>query len=423
MFALLDVNNCYVSCERVFNPRLEGRPVIVLSNNDGCAVARSEEAKALGIKMGDPLFRIRDTVRRHKVVVLSSNYALYGDMSARLMTLLGQFTPRLEAYSIDEAFLKLQGDNASLATQGQTIRATVRRWLGLPVCLGIAPTKTLAKVANHAAKKGLEPAHSGVAVLADEPEQTRILRQLDIGEIWGVGRRLAPRLRAMGIHTALDLRNADVARIRRRFSVVLARTVLELRGQPCIALDDVPEPRKEIIVSRSFGHLIESENALRSAVASFMARAAEKLREQHSVAAGLCVFVQTNPFRAQDRQYSQSITAGLPTPTSDSRQLVAAAVSQLRSIYRAGYKYKRAGVMLLELSAAAHQQSDLLAGPQNPASKALMRTLDDINRTMGRGTVGFAAERLSTQWRGQSAHRTPAYTTRWEDIPKVAALR
>lgn len=422
MFALLDVNNCYVSCERVFDPSLEGRPVIVLSNNDGCAVARSNEAKALGIKMGAPFFQLQDLVRRHRIAVLSSNYALYGDMSARLMALLAECTPQLEVYSIDEAFLGLQGDAKSLQAQGEEIRVRVRRWLGLPVCLGVAPTKTLAKVANWAAKLGIAPARDGVAVLAGSAVQAAVLAQMEVGEVWGVGRRLEARLKALGIHTALALRDADPARIRRLFGVVLARTVLELRGEPCLGLETMPAPRQEIVVSRSFADLLTTEEALRSALVAYTARAAEKLRAQESVAGALGVFLQTNPFRQGDPQYANSSTLPLAHPTQDSRELIALATAQLRALYRQGFRYKRVGVMLLELSPVGQEQGSLFAAPP-AASGALMQTLDQINQKLGRGAVRFAAEQLRDGWQGRSARRSPAYTTRWEDLPQASAGR
>lgn len=420
MFALLDVNNCYVSCERVFNPKLVGRPVIVLSNNDGCAVARSEEAKALGVKMGAPLFRLQDLIRRHGIVVLSSNYALYGDMSARLMALLADHTPQLEVYSIDEAFLGLQGDAASLQAEGEAIRDKVHRWLGLPVCLGIAPTKTLAKATNWGAKRGIAPARNGVGVFADPALQTMLLAQMPVGEVWGVGRKLAPRLQALGIDTALALREADPAWVQRRFGVGLKRTVLELRGVPCLELEVAPEPRQGIVVSRSFAELQSTEAALRSALVAYTVRAAEKLRRQSSVANALGVFVQTDHFRRGEPQYARSSVYTLAMPSQDSRHLIRVATAQLRRLYRPGFRYKRVGVMLLELSPAERGQGVLFAEAA-PTSEALMRTLDAINRKMGRGTVGFAAERLRQGWQGRAAWRSPAYTTRWSDLPRVGA--
>lgn len=420
MFALLDVNNCYVSCERVFNPGLEGRPVIVLSNNDGCAVARSNEAKALGVKMGAPLFQLQHLIRQHSIAVLSSNYALYGDMSARLMALLAECTPQLEVYSIDEAFLGLEGHGDSLLAQGQEIRSRVRRWLGLPVCLGIAPTKTLAKAANWGAKQGVPPAFGGVGVFTEPAEQAALLAQMDVGEVWGVGQRLTPRLKALGIKTAWALRQADPGHIRRLFGVALARTVLELRGEPCLGLESTPAPRQEIVVSRSFAELLSSEEALRSALVAFTTQAAEKLRRQGSVAGALGVFVQTDPFRRDEPQYVNSSTAPLGVPSQDSRRLIAQAVAQLRALYRPGFRYKRAGVMLLELTPAGQGQGMLFdAAPA--AAETLMHTLDQINRKMGRGTVSFATERLRQGWQGRAAWRSPAYTTRWDELPCAGA--
>ncbi len=357
--ALVDVNNCYVSCERVFNPALEGRPVVVLSNNDGCVVARSAEVKALGIPMGEPWFKLKNLAKRHGIVAFSSNYALYADMSNLFMSILSTFTPNLEIYSIDECFLDLSGFSMDLTGYAQEIRQRVKQWVGLPVCIGIAPTKTLSKMANHVAKK--RPEWNGVCDLTALSPALRdqIFSEIDVSEVWGVGRKLKDGLAAMGIRTVLDLKNANPARIRKHFSVVLERTVAELNGVPCIELEEVAANKQQIMSSRSFGQPVTSHLDLSESVTLYVSRAAEKLRHQGSVAGGIQVYIRTNPFKPREPQYSQGITLPLADATDDTLKLTRAALAGLKKIYKPGYAYAKAGIMLVDLARRGQQPIDL----------------------------------------------------------------
>lgn len=423
MFALVDCNNFYVSCERVFNPGLEGKPVIVLSNNDGCAVARSNEARALGVPMGAPWFKLKELARQHGIVALSSNYALYGDMSNRVMQILRGFSPRVEVYSIDESFLQLDGLTGiwtSYATLGQAIRQRVGQWTGLPVCVGIAPSKTLAKLANHLAKK--KPEFNGVCDLTALPaaEVQRYFSALEVGEAWGVGRRIADRLAGMGIETVQALREADPKLLRQHFGVVLERTGNELRGLSCLSLEEVAPARKQMVSSRSFGVMVTTHNELQEAVSTYTARAAEKMRREGSICTGVHVFVQTSRFRQQDAQYSNGMTIPLTQATNDTRRLTAAALFGLKRIYRSGYEYKKAGVMLLELMPETMRQTSLLREPDSRSEK-VMQVLDGLNKEYGRNTLYLASSGIRQRWSALSENRTPRYTTRWEELPVAKA--
>lgn len=415
--ALVDCNNFYASCERVFQPALRGKPVVVLSNNDGCVIARSNEAKALGIEMGAPWHLNREKFSGADVVVKSSNYTLYGDMSARVMKTLLSFSPVLEIYSIDEAFLGLEGFDDRLEDHARTLRATVLQWTGIPVSVGIAPTKTLAKVANRLAKK--DPASGGVRVLMAAIDQERALAQLELTDLWGVARRLSGRLTAQGVTTPLALRNADPKQIRQTFGVVGERIVRELRGESCIDIEEVAPNRKSLIASRSFGRPVETLTEMQEAVAAYASRAAEKMRRQNLATANLIVFVETNPFRKQDRQYRASRSAQLPIATADTGRLVAAALGALVAIWREGYKYKKAGVMLLDLAPANALQGSLFATPDSTASQARMRALDVINRRYGRGTLIIGAAGVKSAWRLRRAHVSKNYTTSWSELLTV----
>jgi len=415
--ALVDCNNFYASCERVFQPALRGKPVVVLSNNDGCVIARSNEAKALGIEMGAPWHLNRDKFSDAGVFVKSSNYTLYGDMSARVMKTLLSFSPVLEIYSIDEAFLGLEGFGDRLEDHARTLRATVLQWTGIPVSVGIAPTKTLAKVANRLAKK--DPASGGVRVLMAVADQERALTQLELTDLWGVARRLSERLRAQGLTTPLALRNADPKLIRQTFGVVGERIVCELRGESCIDIEEVAPNRKSLIASRSFGRPIETLAEMQEAVAVYASRAAEKMRRQNLVTANLIVFVETNPFRKQDRQYRASQSTQLPIATADTGRLVAAALGALVAIWREGYRYKKAGVMLLDLAPANAIRGALFAAPDTPASQARMRALDVINRRYGRGTLIVGAAGVKSAWRLRREHASKNYTTSWSELLTV----
>jgi len=425
MYALVDGNNFYVSCERVFNPRLEGRPVIVLSNNDGCAVARSEEAKALGIRMGQPYFEVKAQFARHGGVALSSNYALYGDMSRRMMSVIGQFAPEQEVYSIDESFLRFRGFGLwDLTAQGRLIRQRVRQWTGIPVGVGIGPTKTLAKLANRLAKRHPDFRDAGVCNLADVApwNQIRYLTEVEVEDIWGVGRKWGAKLRQMGIESAQDLKMADPETLRRKFNVVLERIVRELNGVPCMPLEEAPAPKQQIIASRSFGQPVTDARQLAEALSMHVARAAEKLRGEGQCARALQVFIQTNPFHPDEPQYHPATLVRLGAPTADSARLIAAARSGLRRIYRKGYRYKKAGVMLIDLQAAGVVQGDLFAAEAESGSARrdrLLQTLDSVNQQMGRGTLRFAAEGVFHPWKMRRDRVTPGYTTDWGQLPRA----
>jgi DNA polymerase V len=419
--ALIDVNNFYVSCERVFNPKLKNKPVVVLSNNDGCAISRSNEVKALGISMGAPWFKMQDLVKQHGIIGLSSNYALYADMSNRVMSILQDFSPNQEVYSIDECFLDLTGINfVNLVDYGQTMRKRILDWTGLPVCVGIASSKTLAKLANHCAKK--QPIFNGVCnfnALTDEA-LTNILAGLPVGEVWGVGRKLSPKLNAIGIHTALDLKQANPEHLRSLFSVVMEKTIRELNGTVCIELEEISPPKKQILSSRSFGHNVSDYNSLAESITSYMSRAAEKLRTQVSCAGSVFVYIRTSPFKPDEPQYSNGLTIPLPIPTSDTRQLVKVALWGLKRIYKPGFKYAKAGVMLGELVSTNQVQSDFFYNKNfEVGSEKLMGVLDSINKKMGRGTMKLASEGFKQPWRMKQGNKSPNFTTQWSDIPAV----
>jgi DNA polymerase V len=422
-YALVDANNFYVSCERVFDPRLRDRPVVVLSNNDGCCVARSEEAKALGIQMGAPYFKVCDLLSRHQGCALSSNYALYGDMSRRLMTVIGQFSPEQEVYSIDESFLRFTGsDRWDLTALGRELRERVRRWTGLPVGVGIGATKTLAKLANRLAKRHPDFRTAGVCNLLDlsPAEQGRYFADSPVDTVWGIGGRWAARLRGQGIETVADLQRADLAHLQRRFTVVLARTAMELNGIPCLALEETPPPRQQLIASRSFGMPVTELAMLSEAVAFHTARAAARLRREDLVAGVIQVVIGTNPFKPGEPQYHPSCCVPLAVPTADSTRLLQAATAGLRHIYRAGYRYKRAGIILLELAAAGARTGDLFApttAGTTERRQQLLSVLDGINQRWGRGTLRFLAEGLHQPWRMRRERMTPGYTTDWQGLP------
>lgn len=418
--ALVDVNNFYVSAERAFNPKLEDVPVVVLSNNDGCAVARSAEVKALGVKMGEPWFRMKDLAKRHGIVALSSNYALYADMSNRVMTVLHDFSPRQEVYSIDECFLDMEGMPGDLTETGQVIRHRIKQWVGLPVCVGIASTKTLAKLANHVAKK--RPQYEGVCNFKMMPvaQIDEILASIEVGEVWGIGRKLTAHLQAGGVHTVKQLRDFDVTRLRKRFGVVMERTVRELRGEPCLEMVDVTPAKQQIISSRSFGRYVTDIKELEEAVSTYMSRAAVKLRRQHSVAATAYVYIRTNPHKEGEPQYSPGMMVALPQATNDTRELVEAVLICLRRIYRPEYRYQKAGVMLSNIFPDNIHQGDLFSvRPTSPRDIKLMSTLDQINIKMGKSTIKLASDGIGQPWKMKSGNKSPAYTTQWNELPAV----
>lgn len=416
---LVDCNNFYVSCERVFDPGLEGRPVVVLSNNDGCAVARSNEVKALGVKMGTPWFQMRDLAREHGIVALSSNYALYADMSNRVMAILGQYAPDQEIYSIDECFLGLDGfSHLDPVEYGRQIRRQVKQWVGIPVCVGIAETKTLAKLANHCAKKGLAGRDGVCDFNRMAPvELSSLCATIPANEVWGIGPRLAQQLAARGIATVEDLRTADAKTLRREFSVVVERTVTELNGIPCLSLEEVAPNKQQIQSSRSFGSYVYDLPQLREAVASYIASAAERLRAQGSLAGMLQVYIRTNPHKDAP-QYQRGLTIPLPEATDDTLRLTRAALWGLRRIYRPGFAYQKAGVALLDLTDAANRQMNLFSPAQD--NPRLMQALDRINAIWGRGTLRSAAEGIGNGWKMKRERKSPCYTTNWAQLPVAA---
>ncbi|MFH2134742.1 MAG: Y-family DNA polymerase [Pseudomonadota bacterium] len=415
--ALIDCNNFFVSCERLFQPHLQSKPVVVLSNNDGCVVSRSQEAKAFGIKMAAPWYQMKGLAKQHGIVAFSSNYALYADISNRVMSLLSRFSPEQEVYSIDESFLELTGMPGNHAEYAQLIRHSVRQCIGMPVCVGVASSKTLAKLANHVAK--MNPQRNGVCDFnsMDEYELDALLATIDVGEVWGVGRRTAPKLQEIGIRSVLDLKRAPAQQMRQRFSVVFERIVSELNGVACLALDDIPRDKQQIICSRSFGMLTSSLEDLEPAAIAYTTRAVEKLRQQHSIASARHIYVRTNPHRTQDRQYQQGILVPLNEPSDDTRAFCKAALHGLRQIYRPGYAYQKTGVMLAEIIPASERPRTLFDDDAARAkSKSLMTTLDQINRRMGSGTLKLLGEGTDQRWAMRRELRSKCYTTEWDGL-------
>ncbi|RUR43387.1 Y-family DNA polymerase [Vreelandella populi] len=422
MIALVDCNNFYVSCERVFQPRLEGKPVGVMSNNDGCVVARSAEIKSLGVAMGMPAHQIDPHIRR-QCILLSSNYALYGDMSRRVTDVLSQHTPHVDVYSIDESFLSFEGfEPETLTDRCQVMRRQVKRDTGIPVSVGLSTSKTLAKLANHRAKK--ESIFDGVAIMDPGSEDTRgYLQQLPVNEIWGVAGRSAARLHTLGIETAWQLREASPKHLRKHFSVVMERLVYELRGVDCIPLDDMAQPKKQIMVSRSFGRLTQNKTDLQEAVRVHAARAGEKLRKQAGLAQAIMVFVRTNRFRQDLPSHSKNVVIPLPHATCDSRDLIRAASAGLEQIFKEGIWYQKAGIMLMDLCDHDNEQLGLLAEPMSDEKRErnekLMATLDKLNREHGKNTVRLGIPRKVNAWELRCEHRTPRYTTKWDELPNA----
>ena len=418
-FALVDCNNFYASCERVFDPRLIGKPVAVLSNNDGCVIARSEVVKRLGIPMGAPMHEHKETFRKNGVVVLSSNYALYGDMSARVMETLRPNVPAMEVYSIDEAFLELEDwQGVDFARE---LRERVRRWTGIPVSIGIGPTKTLAKLANRLAKK--TPELAGVLDLGMVRDLDETLSTVACGDIWGIGRRWAARLGAAGIHTALDLKRAGGGNVRRMLGVVGERIHRELYGVPCLALEEVPAPKKGIASAKSFGRPVESLQELEEALATYTARAAEKLRLGGLLAGQLHVFVATNPFSKDRPQYHAGAQTALAPATNHSPNLIAPALRLLRGLYRPGFIYKKTGIFVTDLIAESDRQPDLFDATEGVASRQqeLDRIVDDLNRRLGRNTLRYGSMGLRSRWAMKQGNRSKRFTTCWDELPVVRA--
>ena len=415
--ALVDCNNFYVSCERVFRPDLINTPVVVLSNNDGCAVSRSNEAKALGIKMGQPWFECRELAEAHGIIALSSNYALYADLSNRVMSILGSFSPRQEVYSIDESFLDLTG-MPKLRDVSYQIRERVWQWTGIPVCVGIGPTKTLAKLANFIAKR--HPRSKGVFNYNDltEVQQVKLLSQIEVGEVWGIGRRISARLAEHGIHTVQDLRLAHTATLRAEFGVVVEKTQRELQGVQCMDLEEIAPAKKQIVSSRSFGQTVRDVAVLKDAMSTFVANACAKLRAQGSHASLIQVSLHTNRFRKDLPQYNPCFTLPLPQPTNDSLVVNRWADYLVGYMFKPEYEYKKAGIMLGEISPVGHYQADWLEPPQATSTK-LMDALDGLNQRFGRGTVKVSTQGAFSQWQMRQERKSPGYTTDWAEIPLV----
>ncbi|EMM1252907.1 Y-family DNA polymerase [Klebsiella pneumoniae] len=420
MFALCDVNSFYASCETVFRPDLKGRPVVVLSNNDGCVIARSPEAKPF-VKMGEPYFKQKDIFRRHGIIAFSSNYELYADMSNRVMTTLEELSLRCEIYSIDEAFCDLTGvrNCRDLTEFGREIRETVLRRTHLTVGVGIAQTKTLAKLANHAAKQWQRQT-GGVVDLSNQERQRKLMALLPVYEVWGVGRRLSKKLEAMGIKTVLQLADTDIRFIRKHFNVILERTVRELRGEPCLGLEEFAPVKQEIVCSRSFGGRITEYHEMRQAICSYASRAAEKLRGEHQYCRFISAFVKTSPFALNEPYYGNSASVKLLTPTQDSRDIITAATKCLDAIWRDGHRYQKAGVMLGDFYSQGVAQLNLFDdnAPRKNSEK-LMEVLDHLNAKDGRGTLYFAGQGIQTAWQMKREMLSPRYTTRFSDLPVV----
>ncbi len=415
--ALVDCNNFYVSCERVFRPDLAKTPMVVLSNNDGCAVSRSNEAKALGIKMGQPWFECKELAEKHGILAFSSNYALYADMSNRVMSILSDFSPRQEVYSIDESFVDLTGI-PKLREVSYAMRQKVGMWTGIPVCVGIGPTKTLAKLANFVAKK--HPRSKGVFNYNDltAEQKTKLLKQIAVEEVWGVGRKLTMRLTNHNIHTVDDLRHAHVPTLRAEFGVVMEKIQRELQEVPCIELQEVQPDKQQIISSRSFGGMVSELVVLQDALSTFVANACAKLRAQKSHAAVIQVFLQTNRFRKDLPQYNPSLAVPLPYPTNDSLEVNRWASYLCESMFKQGYQYKKAGIMLSEISPVTQIQGDLLE-QEGPSNNKLMQTLDALNQRYGRGAVKVSTQGAFKDWEMRQERMSPNYTTCWDEVPVV----
>jgi DNA polymerase V len=415
-FALLDCNNFYVSCERVFNPSLRHVPVVVLSNNDGCVVARSNEVKDLGIPMGIPIFKIKHLVALHNIHVYSSNFSLYADMSQRVMNSLLQFSPYIEIYSIDESFISLdQFTHHNITEYARRIRKTVTQWTGIPVSIGVGPTKTLAKLANSIAKK--DPLAKGVYNIADDPAYMTRFAAIPVVKIWGVGRKYAIRLNQQGIFTVADFMNAHEKWVKKNLSVTGQRTYLELHGVPCVELTDVAPPRKTIISSRSFGTPVTQLSDLREAIASYIAIAAEKLREQESTASLVTVYITTNPFN-DTPFYAQSCTAPVFPATSYTPRLISTAQNQLEHLYRDGYRYKKAGIVLSGIRPDAKAQLVFFDQPA-PQEIPIMHAVDTLNHVWGRGTVRTAAEGIRKPWQMNREHLSKRFTTNVDEFLQI----
>ena len=411
--ALIDCNSFYASCERIFNPKLLGKPIVVLSNNDGCIITRSAEAKALGIKMGEPYFKAKKIIEKNNVKVFSSNYSLYGDISQRVMEILLGFSPEVEIYSIDEAFLNFKGfKNHELLTYCKHIRQTITQWVGIPVSIGVGSTKTLSKIANHLAKK--EADYEGICILKGDEKIEEALNRIEIGDVWGIGRRLSKFLRNYEVRTAKQFAFLDRRWIRKNMGVVGEKIQLELCGVSCLDLELLPSPKKSCCVSRSFSRPIEKIEELQESIANYGSRVAEKIREEGLIAQSMSIFVLTNHFNKKEKQYSSSIKLQLDYPTSDSKLIVKRAVEGIKRIYKEGYRYKKAGIILYELHSSSSVRG--LLDYDKLRTDSLMRSLDEINYRYGSATLRLAAEGIRRSWHMRREKVSPCYTTSFDQL-------
>lgn len=414
MFALVDCNNFYASCERVFQPKLWGKPVAVLSNNDGCVIARSNEVKALGIEIGAPYFKIKHLIQQHGIAIFSSNYTLYGDMSARVMDTLREFTSDVEVYSIDEAFCDLSGfAHYNLDAYCHMLRRKVKQWTGIPVSIGAAKTKTLAKLANRIAKKA-----DGVLVLDNPDVIHSVLARVDVGDVWGIGGQSTKLLNRHGVKTAFDFANLPDHWIRKNMSVVGLRIAHELRGIPCIPIEDAPKPKQSIIVSRSFGQPVTTRTGMLEAIISYTTRAGEELRDQGLVAKHIQVFLATNRFN-HDAPYANAITLEFPIATSYTPELIEYATNGIKRIYRQGFRYKKCGVMMMGLTSQHTPQLDIFETQNRDKQHSLMAALDTINARWGSNTLFYAGAGIKKPWAMKRDLKSPHYTTEWDDLLSV----
>ncbi|KXG81690.1 translesion error-prone DNA polymerase V subunit UmuC [Pseudomonas mosselii] len=419
VFALIDCNSFYASCERVFRPDLAKTPIVVLSNNDGCVIARSYDAKPY-VKMGEPYFQAKEKLRRHGIVAFSSNYALYGDMSERVMSLIESMVPAAEVYSIDECFADLTGVQGNLTQFGREVRAKVLRCTGIPVGVGIARTKTLAKLANHTAKR-LQAHTGGVVDITEDFKRDWVLRNTEVKEVWGIGRRMTAHLEAMGIRMAMDLAKADPRMLRDKFSVVVEKTARELAGTPCLDLDEADAPKQEICCSRMFGKRLTELAPIKQAVATYTGRAAEKLRAQGSVCKRMRVSIRTGMFNLNELHFAKGALVDLPYPTNDTLLLTRAATEAVERIYQAGYRYSKAEVLLLDLRQPGEFTDDLFSVSQPVACDRLMTVLDEINDRYGRGAVRTGSVPRAPDWGMRREMMSQSFTTRIDQIWKVFA--
>ena len=415
--ALVDCNSFYVSCERLFNPRIRKKPVVVLSNNDGCIISRSNEAKALGIKMGEPYFKAKDIIIKNKVEVFSSNYSLYGDLSRRVMRTLKRFNTEIEVYSIDEAFIDLSNfPDQDIEKVGKEIRETVLKWTGIPTSIGIAKTKTLSKVANHIAKKKI----SGVTSLIGIENIDPILEKIDINDVWGVGKQLTKFYQKNGIYNAKQLKNKSNSWIKKSSNVLSSRTAMELKGIPCINLETTTTKRKSCVVSRSFGKRVEKFQELKEAVSNYCLNASEKIRSESLVTKAITVFVRTSPFQRNFGYYSNAKTLDFPIATNNSIEIVKAAVSILESIFKNGYQYQKAGVMLTGLR-NDDGRKNLFSSERDQKIGNLMRSIDNTNHRYGRSTLSIASAGVQKKWNMKREYSSKIDTADFYSLPKIRA--